>query len=97
MDGGRKPGQRNQKDTQYRYGGIRPASGPQVGLRLHALNQYDATPGAFVTQNYQRFQRRGAAAIAFVNTALAASIVFCTSSSLWAAPKNAASYCEGGR
>jgi ABC-type phosphonate transport system ATPase subunit len=99
VDGGNEPGQRNQHDAAHRYGDIRPASGPQVWLCLHAgaLNQYDATPGAFVTQNYQRFQRRAAAAIAVANTALAALTVFCTSSSVWAALKNAASYCDGGR
>ena len=44
VNGGNKPGQRDQDDAAYRHGGIRPASGPQVGLRLHAgsLNQYDA-------------------------------------------------------
>ena len=45
VDGGNKPGQRDQDDAAHRHGGIRPASGPQVGLRLHvgSLTQYDAT------------------------------------------------------
>src|SRR5579871_3538391 len=31
------------------------------------------------------------------NACLAAAIVRCTSSSVWVVPRNAASYCEGGR
>lgn len=45
MDGSNKPCQRDQHDAAHRYGGIRPALDPQVGLRLHSgsLNQFDAT------------------------------------------------------
>lgn len=49
MDGGNKPGQRDQHDAAHRHGGVCPASGLYVGLRLHAgsLNQYDATCTCF--------------------------------------------------
>lgn len=54
VDSSDESGQCDQHDAAHRHGGVRPGSGLRLVLGLHAgaLNQYDATPGALVTQNY---------------------------------------------